>query len=373
MEENEELNFNSFKEVQNTQSTKLKRLFLKNKQCHHLLEYKPEYISLDVVAKGNSIINKEPVTENGTLTKKFKKSEITPVLPSVEHHQNNQNLIHKVECTINNSGLSDEHSFNKEQILESDMKYENKLIENHNSCIESCTHVNNNIELFESSFMEEQKLESSVKNRSKLVENHDSLIERNAHVYSKDDDNDSNISKEIGTSTCLFSAFREHSSIIGNINKNDHRLNQNSSNEDDKLSLVIKSENNLTNDCNFQTSQTVVCSKIEREHDCTENIGETCKSAEKKICKFSSTKRRAGQLYKKIMNSKLNSVNSEYFLLKKNCSDISKLKWIPPRSPYSLIQEDLFDKPWQLLIATIFLTKVSGNIFIYIFIYILFI
>lgn len=32
----------------------------------------------------------------------------------------------------------------------------------------------------------------------------------------------------------------------------------------------------------------------------------------------------------------------------------------PPRSPYNLIQEDLFHDPWQLLIATIFLNSTSG-------------
>ncbi|XP_014240464.1 methyl-CpG-binding domain protein 4-like [Cimex lectularius] len=36
-------------------------------------------------------------------------------------------------------------------------------------------------------------------------------------------------------------------------------------------------------------------------------------------------------------------------------------RWIPPRSPYSLIQEDLYACPWQLLIATIFLTKTSAQ------------
>ncbi|KAK7794398.1 hypothetical protein R5R35_011677 [Gryllus longicercus] len=43
----------------------------------------------------------------------------------------------------------------------------------------------------------------------------------------------------------------------------------------------------------------------------------------------------------------------------------SKLKhtnWIPPRSPYNLIQETLFHKPWQLLVATIFLNKTSAKV-----------
>lgn len=36
-------------------------------------------------------------------------------------------------------------------------------------------------------------------------------------------------------------------------------------------------------------------------------------------------------------------------------------KWIPPRSPFNLIQETLFHDPWKLLIATIFLNKTTGK------------
>ncbi|XP_054243546.1 methyl-CpG-binding domain protein 4 [Indicator indicator] len=37
-------------------------------------------------------------------------------------------------------------------------------------------------------------------------------------------------------------------------------------------------------------------------------------------------------------------------------------KWIPPRSPFNLVQETLFHDPWKLLIATIFLNKTSGKV-----------
>ena len=33
----------------------------------------------------------------------------------------------------------------------------------------------------------------------------------------------------------------------------------------------------------------------------------------------------------------------------------------PPKSPYGLIQEDLFEDPWKLLIATIFLQRTTGK------------
>ena len=35
--------------------------------------------------------------------------------------------------------------------------------------------------------------------------------------------------------------------------------------------------------------------------------------------------------------------------------------YAPPLSPYNLIQEKLFTKPWQLLVATIFLNKTTGQ------------
>ncbi|XP_057291831.1 uncharacterized protein LOC130614420 isoform X2 [Hydractinia symbiolongicarpus] len=37
------------------------------------------------------------------------------------------------------------------------------------------------------------------------------------------------------------------------------------------------------------------------------------------------------------------------------------VSYIPPKSPFNLIQEKLYDKPWQLLIATIFLNKTTGS------------
>jgi len=34
--------------------------------------------------------------------------------------------------------------------------------------------------------------------------------------------------------------------------------------------------------------------------------------------------------------------------------------WIPPRSPFHLVQEDLFHDPWKLLVATVFLNRTTG-------------
>lgn len=38
--------------------------------------------------------------------------------------------------------------------------------------------------------------------------------------------------------------------------------------------------------------------------------------------------------------------------------------WDPPRSPYRLVQEYLYKDPWKLLIATVFLNRTTGTIFI---------
>jgi len=34
--------------------------------------------------------------------------------------------------------------------------------------------------------------------------------------------------------------------------------------------------------------------------------------------------------------------------------------WIPPRSPFNLVQEELFHDPWKLLVATVFLNRTTG-------------
>lgn len=57
------------------------------------------------------------------------------------------------------------------------------------------------------------------------------------------------------------------------------------------------------------------------------------------------------------------TVSSHYFKSSdpvfKNSKFVSK--WIPPKSPFNLIQESLFHDPWKLLVATIFLNRTSGR------------
>ncbi|XP_075218864.1 uncharacterized protein LOC142323291 isoform X2 [Lycorma delicatula] len=76
-----------------------------------------------------------------------------------------------------------------------------------------------------------------------------------------------------------------------------------------------------------------------------------------KSCNVSTPKifkRRLGKLYKQRIAEKSKGKKSDYF---KISMSIAEGNWLPPRSPYCLIQEDLYHSPWQLLIGTIFLTK----------------
>lgn len=34
--------------------------------------------------------------------------------------------------------------------------------------------------------------------------------------------------------------------------------------------------------------------------------------------------------------------------------------WVPPRSPFNLVQESLYRDPWKLLVATVFLNRTQG-------------
>lgn len=76
--------------------------------------------------------------------------------------------------------------------------------------------------------------------------------------------------------------------------------------------------------------------------------------SKKNVRKTNSCKR-PGMVYKNLIKNQNAICTSSYFDMP------SGDQWIPPRSPYALIQEDLFHNPWQLLIATIFLTKVRGK------------
>lgn len=57
---------------------------------------------------------------------------------------------------------------------------------------------------------------------------------------------------------------------------------------------------------------------------------------------------------------------SPYFTRKRSMlrpHAISKMMaWVPPKSPFNLIQETLFHDPWKLLVATIFLNKTSAKL-----------
>ncbi|XP_050546876.1 methyl-CpG-binding domain protein 4-like isoform X1 [Daktulosphaira vitifoliae] len=93
---------------------------------------------------------------------------------------------------------------------------------------------------------------------------------------------------------------------------------------------------------------------IENKNKTIEN--KILSSTKKKISLKINHCRRPGLVYRNLVKNLVNSEKTSVYF--KN--SIGK-QWIPPRSPYALIQEDLFHDPWQLLIATIFLTKVTAK------------
>ena len=67
--------------------------------------------------------------------------------------------------------------------------------------------------------------------------------------------------------------------------------------------------------------------------------------------------------------SKDDNDQSKYFI--RSGTDVAKAhrdtSWIPPKSPYGLVQESLYDDPWKLLVATVFLNKTMGMWIIFLF------
>lgn len=41
--------------------------------------------------------------------------------------------------------------------------------------------------------------------------------------------------------------------------------------------------------------------------------------------------------------------------------DVKTALWVPPASPFSLIEEVLYDNPWKLLVACMLLNKTTGR------------
>jgi len=108
----------------------------------------------------------------------------------------------------------------------------------------------------------------------------------------------------------------------------------------------------------------IISADMEADHEIHHNIDKTSKLKclsphSKKSVRKTNYCKRPGLVYKNLIKNQNAVQTSHYF--ESTCSDPCSGPWIPPRSPYALIQEDLFHNPWQLLIATIFLTKVTGK------------
>ena len=73
----------------------------------------------------------------------------------------------------------------------------------------------------------------------------------------------------------------------------------------------------------------------------------------------SSRRRSAGKPNSKIKNLTPDSNELEK---KKRPRHLDYPDFVPPSSPYGLVQEQLYNDPWKLLIATIFLNRTTGII-----------
>jgi methyl-CpG-binding domain protein 4 len=83
-----------------------------------------------------------------------------------------------------------------------------------------------------------------------------------------------------------------------------------------------------------------------------------------------SKKLKISPYFKNSSDNKKNIMKCKYFKTKtSDGTEISDAKeimkaiiWVPPKSPYNLIQESLYQEPWKLLVATIFLNRTSGKV-----------
>ena len=55
------------------------------------------------------------------------------------------------------------------------------------------------------------------------------------------------------------------------------------------------------------------------------------------------------------------SLSGEQVKTKKCHRHLKFPDFVPPKSPYSLVQEQLYKEPWKLLVATIFLNRTTGT------------
>lgn len=66
-----------------------------------------------------------------------------------------------------------------------------------------------------------------------------------------------------------------------------------------------------------------------------------------------TSKKQTSPYFKKNQKN-LKKEKSSYFDLKR--------KWVPPKSPFNLVQEHLYHDPWKVLISTIFLQRTTGKV-----------
>ena len=62
-----------------------------------------------------------------------------------------------------------------------------------------------------------------------------------------------------------------------------------------------------------------------------------------------------------LLKKKLQPSTDDFEKLPPGLQKFFTLQYAPPKSPFNLIQEELYKDPWKLLVATIFLNKTGGK------------
>ncbi|XP_054707366.1 methyl-CpG-binding domain protein 4-like [Uloborus diversus] len=118
------------------------------------------------------------------------------------------------------------------------------------------------------------------------------------------------------------------------------------------IELLEDSFNSSISKERFETGIISGSLKEENRFCHADEVSNNIDKSHKKESKLGSKKEKLDQISRFFRKPKCTLKTPRFF--KGNC------KWIPPRSPFNLIQEDLYHDPWKLLIATICLQKTTG-------------
>lgn len=137
------------------------------------------------------------------------------------------------------------------------------------------------------------------------------------------------------------------------------------------LKNIPNYEENAYAESKFKRSEKSKNGKKNRKDKSIQNKKQICKKKQNRK-KEKSQENVENQSNEDIQNNNNTKINEKYrnnqnqnklkFHKLKQHTSITQIwtpKWIPPKSPHNLIEEELYEDPWALLVATIFLNKTS--------------